>query len=259
MRHFQRWFPGLGLWMVIACVLSQRVWAQEQPAMAEQLFALANQARAQVGAGALTWDPALAEAARRHCARMVAEGPIAHRYGGEQSLEDRAAAAGAHFSLIEENLAVGQYPEQIQQGWMNSEGHRENLLNREVDRVGIAVIAHEGALYAVADFSQGVQAFSAEQAEDAVAGLMKMSGIRVLTGTEDARGACAMDHGLPARLHGGQPAFMMRWQSTNLGQLPQPLVDRLGSGQFKQAAVGSCPAEGAQPGFTVYRVAVLLY
>lgn len=227
--------------------------------MAEQLFALTNQARAQVNAAPLAWDPALAEAARLHCARMVAEGPIAHRYGGEQSLEDRAAAAGAHFSLIEENIAVGQYPEQIQKEWMNSEGHRENLLNRQVDRVGIAVIAHEGALYAVADFVRGVQAFSAVQAENEVAGLMRMSGIRVLTGTEDARAACAMEHGLPARLHGGQPTFMMRWQSTDLGRLPQPLVDRLGSGQFKQAAVGSCPAEGAAAGFTVYRVAVLLY
>jgi hypothetical protein len=258
MKRFQRWFLGCGLLMTV-CVFSQQVRAQEQPAMAEQLFALANQSRTTVGAGALTWDPALAEAARRHCARMVAEGPIAHRYGGEQSLEDRAAAAGAHFSLIEENIAVGQYPEQIQKAWMNSETHRENLLNREVDRVGIAVIAHEGALYAVADFAQGVQAFSPAQAENAVAGLMKMSGIHVLTGTEDARGACAMEHGLPAQLHSGQPAFMLRWQTTNLGQLPQPLVDRLGSGQFKQAAVGSCPAEGAQQGFTLYRVAVLLY
>ncbi len=227
--------------------------------MAEQLFALANQARAQVSAAPLKWDAALAEAARQHCARMVAEGPIAHRYGGEASLTDRAAAAGAHFSLIEENVALGQYPEQIQQGWMNSEGHRRNLLNPQVDRVGIAVIAHEGALYAVADFARGEQALTQEQAENEVAGLMKMSGIRVLAGTEDARAACAMDQGLPARLHDGLPTFLMRWQSTDLGKLPQALVDRLGSGQFKQAAVGNCPRENAAQGFTVYRMAALLY
>lgn len=227
--------------------------------MAEQLFALANQARAAAGAAPLKWDAALAEAARQHCARMVAEGPIAHRYGGEQSLTDRAAAAGAHFSLIEENIAVGQYPEQIQEGWMHSEGHRENLLNRQVDHVGIAVIAHEGALYAVADFSRGVQALGSGGAEAEVASLMRMSGIRVLTGTEDARRACAMDRGLPARMSGGEPGFVMRWQSASLGRLPQPLVDRLGSGQYKTAAVGSCPAEGATGGFTMYRVAVLLY
>jgi uncharacterized protein YkwD len=52
----------------------------------------------------------LAAAARRHCLRMAAEGPISHRYEGEPDLSERAAQAGAHFSLIEENVAVGPDP-----------------------------------------------------------------------------------------------------------------------------------------------------
>lgn len=50
---------------------------------AEQIMALANQARAAVGVGPLKWDEGLAIAARKHCLCMAAEGPIAHRYPGE--------------------------------------------------------------------------------------------------------------------------------------------------------------------------------
>src|SRR5579863_191116 len=99
-----------------------------------QLFALANQARAQAGAGRLEWDPALAAAALQHCERMAAEGPIAHRYGGEPDVSARAAAAGAHFSVIEENVAVGPSAAAIHDEWMHSPGHRENLLSADVDR-----------------------------------------------------------------------------------------------------------------------------
>ncbi len=232
---------------------------QPQPAAAEQLFALANQARARAGAGKLQWDPALAEAAMKHCERMAAEGPIAHRYGGEMGLAERTAAAGAHFSEVEENVAVGQYPEQIHEGWMNSPGHRENLLNPQVDHVGIAVVAARGVLYAVQDFSQAVPVRTPAQAEAAIAELIRMSGVRVRRDPHDARLACAMNSGLPRGLTGGEPGFVMRWQGADLRKLPQPLVDRLGSGEYHEADVGSCPAQQDTGAFTAYRLAVLLY
>jgi uncharacterized protein YkwD len=75
-----------------------------------QILQLANQARAAAGAAPLKWDWALATGARQHCLRMAAEGPISHRYGGEPDLDQRAGQAGAHFSLIEENVAIGPTP-----------------------------------------------------------------------------------------------------------------------------------------------------
>jgi hypothetical protein len=51
----------------------------------------------------------------------------------------------------------------------------------------------------------------------------------------------------------------MRWQSADLDRLPQQLVDRLSSGNYHQASVGSCPAQGRQNSFSAYRLAVLLY
>lgn len=237
---------------------------QAQPApnlhgAAEQLFALANQARAQAGVGPLNWDPDLAQAALAHCRRMAFEGPIAHRYAGEPDVSGRAAQAGAHFSLIEENVAIGPSPEGIQDEWMHSRGHRSNLLSPDVDRVGIAVLSARGILYAVADYSHAVLALDREQVEAQVASLIRRSSVEVLRDPTLARQACATDNGLPHASSGAQPRFVMRWQDSDLRHLPQPLTDHLRSGNYRWAAVGSCAPQSAQNSFTAYRLAVLLY
>ena len=226
---------------------------------AEQLFALANRDRAEQGAPPLKWDPALAVAALRHCQRMAAEGPIAHRYDGEMSVSERTRAAGAHFSLVEENVALGEYPAQIEDAWLHSPEHRANLLNPNVDRVGIGVVKARGVLYAVEDFDRGVEELSDAQVEKKVADLMRVSGIEIQTSHADARAACGMNNGLPARLSGGAPRLVMRWQGSDLSRLPSQLADQLSEGRFRSAAVGACPAQSSQGPFTMYRVAVLLY
>lgn len=228
-------------------------------AASEQIFALANQARAEAGVGRLQWDPALAAAALAHCRRMAAEGPIAHRYGGEPSLSDRAARAGAHFSVIEENVAVGPSAGAIHEEWMQSPGHRSNLLSPEVDRVGVAVVAARGTLYAVADYSRVVEKLSGLQVEERIAALIRVRGVAILRDATAARAACATDEGMPRSAGEATPRFVMRWQDSDLTRLPEGLVKRLESGQYRQAAVGSCPAQVAEGAFTAYRVAVLLY
>src|SRR5271166_3708251 len=144
---------------------------------AEQLFVYGNQARAAQGLRPLEWDPALAAAAMNHCVRMAAEAELSHQYSGEPELSERAGHAGAHFSLVEENIAEGREPASIHQAWMNSPHHRENLLNPEVDRVGLAVVARGNTLYAVADFAHEVRVLSAEQVEATVANLVQATGV----------------------------------------------------------------------------------
>ena len=190
---------------------------------------------------------------------MAAEGPIAHRYGGEPDLSGRAAQAGAHFSVIEENVAVGPSADAIHEEWMQSPGHRANLLSPDVDRVGVAVVAARGVLYAVADYSRAVQQLSAAQVEARVAALMRVSGVAILRDHALARAACTTDEGMPRAPGGISRGFIMRWQDADLTRLPQALVDKLASGKYRQAAVGSCPAQDAEGAFTAYRVAVLLY
>jgi uncharacterized protein YkwD len=225
---------------------------------AGQLFAYSNQARAAQGLRPLEWDPALASAALNHCVRMAAEGPLSHQYNGEPDLSERAGHAGAHFSLVEENLDEGYEPASIHQAWMNSPHHRENLLNPEVDRVGLAVVARGNMLYAVADFAHEVRVLTPEQVEAAVAKLVEGTGVAAHGSSVGARLACAQDHGLPVSLDNRRPEFIMRWQDAELSHLPEALLDRIATGKYREAAVGSCASQSADGTFTVYRVAVLL-
>jgi hypothetical protein len=220
----------------------------------EQLMALANRARSGAGAGRLEWDPALAAAALYHCRRMAAEGPIAHRYGGEADLAGRAGQAGAHFDLVEENVAVGPTAAGIHEEWMHSPGHRTNLLNPDVNRIGVAVVESRGVLYAVADYARAVESLGATQVEARVARLIRARGVSIVTDPSAARRACGADSGVPKGA-----GFVMRWQGADLSILPKALEDRLASGRYRRAEVGSCAARGSNGSFTAYRLAVLLY
>ncbi|MDE3200994.1 MAG: CAP domain-containing protein [Acidobacteriota bacterium] len=261
MKHSFLVLSATAVALLVAPIVAraQRVEAQLVPGGGEQLMALANRARAENGAGPLRWDPQLAEAARRHTLLMAQEGPIAHRYGGEDGLSDRAGKAGAHFSLIEENVAVGPSPAQIHDMWMHSPGHRSNLLNPEVNRVGIAVVRARGVLYATADYSRAVQQLSRTDIERRIEDLIRVSGLSIYQGEASARAACMTNSGMPTSHGGRQAMFVMRWQSGSLDELPEALRKRLTSGQYRMAAVGSCPAQGVQGDFSAYRVAVLLY
>jgi len=228
-------------------------------AEAGRIFALANEARVQAGVGRLDWDPALADAALQHCLRMAAEGPISHQYNGEPDLSTRTAQTGAHYSVIGENVAMGPSADTIHEEWMHSPGHRANLLSPDVDRVGIAVVAGHGSLYAVADYSRAVEQLNATQVEARVAALVRARGVAILRDPSLARAACATDEGVPRSESGPMARFVMRWQDADLTVLPQALTERLASGNYRQAAVGSCPAQVTGGSFTAYRLAVLLY
>ncbi len=224
-----------------------------------RIVVLANRARAAAGAGPLKWDPALAAAARQHCLRMAAEGPISHRYRGEAEPAARAARAGAHFSLLEENVALGPDPATIHEQWMHSRGHRSNLLNPQVDRVGVAVVAGRDGLYAVADYARNVPLLTQPQVEARVAEMVQRSGMAVQPGASAAREACRTDEGMPDSESTARTRFVMRWQDAELSRLPSELTDEMASGRFHRAEVASCPPQGQQGWFTAYRIAVVLY
>lgn len=252
----------LCVWMLIVLPLvrAQSRSTLPEPAYSSDpgqlLLVLANQSRASVGAGPLQWDPALAAGAREHCLRMSVAGPLSHRYDGEPDLTARAAAAGAHFSLIEENIAVGDSAVQIHQAWLRSPGHRSNLLNPAVDRVGIAVIVRQGLLYAVADYARAAPVLTREQVEAQFARLLRAHHLEILRDSREARAACAYDGNYRGM---NPPQLLMRWQNPDVTRLPDAMVAALERGAYHAAAIGSCPARDLNGGFTAYRVAVLLY
>lgn len=233
--------------------------------IAEQyLLAAANRERINRGLKLLRRDPVLAQAAAFHALQMADHADISHEFPGEPDLAARAAAAGVKFSLIAEN--VGEAPDAIliHDMWMESAGHRENLLEPNVNVVGISVIVRDGQLYAVEDLASTVEALTIDQQESTVSTLIETSGIPVANKLEAkaaesaikaARQTCTMSTGFagPRR-----PWFVMRYTAATLTQLPTALQTRIGSGKYHQAAVGACSPTDASP-FTSYSIAVLLY
>jgi hypothetical protein len=219
-----------------------------------QLFTLANQARTAAGIPTLQWDPALAEAARKHALRMSLEGSVAHRFTGESDAEGRASEAGAHFTLIEENLAAAAEFAQIHQRWMDSTDDRSRLLNPEVDSAGIAVVTLHGMVYAVADYAHAAPLLSQAQAEAAVATLLQAKGLPVAQDHTDSRTICAGRPWVSIK-----PSAVAIIQDSDLTRLPEGLLALLAQGHYRKAAVGSCPARAFDGHVNQYRVAVLLY
>jgi hypothetical protein len=65
-----------------------------------------------------------------------------------------------------------------------------------------------------------------------------------------------MDHGSVGAL---RPKFIMRWEGSDLGRLPDVLEERISTGKYRTAAVGSCSSGNEGQGFTTYHLAVLLF
>ncbi|MFE6396733.1 CAP domain-containing protein [Streptomyces sp. NPDC057838] len=99
---------------------------------------LTNRARTRAGLPPLAVDPLLTAAARAHSADMVARAFYAHTAPDGSRPGDRAAAAGSTLRAIGENIACGQRsPADVVEGWMNSPGHRANILRPDFTRIGI--------------------------------------------------------------------------------------------------------------------------
>jgi hypothetical protein len=252
---------GYGLTALLALALIV-VSAQAQEPNERRLVDLTNEARTQAGLKPVVWDAKLAAAAHAHAVRMAAEAEISHRYADEADLPERAASAGAHFSVIAENIAQGTSPGQIHGAWMQSQVHHDNLMNANMDHIGVALVAARGALYAVADFTQSVASIAPAQIEQKVGAILQGRGLTLMADPSGARQYCALEDGASGAGLGLTARFLMRWQNTDIGKLPPELEKALRSGQFKQASVGSCATKGsgaAGPVFSGYRVAVLLY
>ena len=106
---------------------------------ADQVVALANEARAQAGCGPLRVDARITAAAQAHSDDMAANGYFSHDSLDGRSFADRLRAAG-YPSPGGENIAQGQRNAQsVHQAWMNSSGHRANILNCGFTTIGVGV------------------------------------------------------------------------------------------------------------------------
>ncbi|NJL54337.1 CAP domain-containing protein [bacterium] len=106
---------------------------------AQTMLTLVNDARAQAGAPPLALDPALNAAACRHTLDMVNNNTFGHTGSDGSSMGQRIRAAGYVGVTAGENVAAGSPDPQVSfNQWMNSEGHRRNILNPEFRFMGLS-------------------------------------------------------------------------------------------------------------------------
>ena len=142
---------------VLAMAASVILAAQAQPGASDaeqQLFASVNQARRAQCLPDLKWNETLAVAARRHAALMAQHGSAEHGYAGEPTLASRITKAGGHFVWLAENVIQAASAESIQEGFLKSANHRANMLDSDMDSIGVGVVERSGQLFAVEDFSK---------------------------------------------------------------------------------------------------------
>ncbi|MFI8930936.1 sigma-70 family RNA polymerase sigma factor [Streptomyces sp. NPDC053474] len=112
---------------------------------AQQVLSLVNAERAKAGCGPLTHNSKLTTAAQRHSADMRSRNYFDHTSPDGTDPGQRITAAGYKWSTYGENIARGQQTAaSVMDAWMNSEGHRANILNCSFKELGTGVEEGEG-------------------------------------------------------------------------------------------------------------------
>ena len=126
-------------------------------AEAEAVLKLVNEERAKAGLKPLKMSEELRSIANLKARDMADNNYFDHNsptYGSPfQMLQD----FGVHYSAAGENIAAGQRtPEEVMNSWLNSSGHRANILNKNFDTLGVGVY-HGGkyGIYWVQTFTGG--------------------------------------------------------------------------------------------------------
>lgn len=113
---------------------------------ADEIVRLTNIERSKAGCGPLTADSRLATAAQAHSADMAAQNYFSHTSLDGRTFDARIHAAGFPGGSIAENIAAGNStPAATMEQWMNSAGHRANILNCSYNRLGVGYA--EGGSY----------------------------------------------------------------------------------------------------------------
>ena len=108
----------------------------------EAIISLTNNARALNGLPSLRTNQLLNTIAESRAKDMLEKQYFAHVSPTGQEASDIAQRVGYKYKIIAENIAEGNFltNQKIVDGWMQSPGHRKNILSREVEEIGVAVL-----------------------------------------------------------------------------------------------------------------------
>lgn len=105
-----------------------------------EMFRLVNEERVKQGIKKLVWEPEVVPAARAHARDMWERLYFGHVSPDGEDVGDRLDEVGIKYVFAGENLALAPAVSIAHAGLMNSEGHRENILDKKFEKIGIGVV-----------------------------------------------------------------------------------------------------------------------
>jgi uncharacterized protein YkwD len=121
-------------------VLSEGDWVRIEAGLEKQILDITNAIRSRHELQLLEWDEKTAEVAYAHSKDMAIEDYFSHESEKYGDLSERLKAADILYEVAGENIAANYTDAPaVVEGWLNSESHREALLNEDFSHLGVGV------------------------------------------------------------------------------------------------------------------------
>jgi uncharacterized protein YkwD len=152
-HHFNVCAKATIVWLCFALFIGsgycESALADTTPSEFEmEVLDIINAEREKNGLHPLCWNNQLFEAARGHSEEMAANSYLSHQNLDGQSPAERIADAGYDAGATGENIGAGYpTPQDIVAGWMNSAGHRANILNQAFCDAGVGYAKNQNDRY----------------------------------------------------------------------------------------------------------------
>lgn len=119
---------------------------------AAEVLEIVNAERAAAGLSALAFDATLQDIAQARAVETTTQ--WSHTRPNGQSCFTMYDEYGYSYGYAGENIALGySSPQSVMDGWMNSPGHRANILSSNFGRIGVGVYEYNGRIYWTQNFS----------------------------------------------------------------------------------------------------------
>lgn len=121
-------------------------FTQEQRTAMDQVLELVNKARAEAGLPTLELDPGLCQAAQVRAGECAVS--FSHTRPNGARYSTAITEAGLDLGYSGENIATGHTtPEQVVSSWLESQGHRDNILNERYTKLGVGLVPNTQGRY----------------------------------------------------------------------------------------------------------------
>jgi len=259
--------PHLPLQMQISAVDSTSYSQFYEPEAELLLLKLVNEARSQAGVPPLHIDEGLTRAARQHSQAMARAKTLSHQLPQEASLTGRIAGnSDLHLDHVAENVSLAENAVESHQGLMHSPPHRENILDSNLNIIGIGVVRADSVIYVTEDFGHSLPEYSGQQAEELVSSAVGLTrrAARLPLLSEEAnvssrQAACDMAHA--DSLDGPNPSarYVLRYTTLQPATLPANAISAVQQRDLHAFSTGICFARTAHYPNGAYWVVLFLY